>query len=252
MTDYLTITTAPPPTNFPEIAEAQEAMSELSGFLENYPVIDNAEDARRGAGYANRTAIALAEMEKARKQITDPLNQQLGTINGFYRDAREPLQRAFSVLKNRLSAYALAEEEKRLIEAARARAAAEAAERLARAAEAAEQETIDDAAQGVLTDTGGAIAAADAAFRDFQRAAHLAQVAERDAKVRLTPDIGSGKAMTLRSTEVVVVADPVAAISALWPNEEIAETLCKVARAWRKINGGKLPAGFSIEMRRAL
>lgn len=246
MTDALTITTLATGSNFPEIAAAREAMSELAGFLQDYPVIANAEDARRGAGYVNRTSIALADMESARKVLVDPLNKQLGTINGFYRDVREPLTSALTALKDRLSRYALAEEEKRQAEAERARAAAAEAERIARAAEAAEQEAIDNATQGECTDAGGAIAAADAAFAAFQRAQHAAQVAARDAKVRLTSEMG-GKALTLRTQEVIVVTDPVAAIGALWPNDKLDEALCSVARAWRKVNGGRLPAGFAVE-----
>jgi hypothetical protein len=229
---------------------AQEAMNRLSFWLTDHPVIQTPEDARQANEVFGSVQRTLKDMEAERHLYVDPLTEQVSAINLEYRVIRQPIERALDELKRRLTSYVAAEERTRAAEAARLRAEAEAKERAAREAEAREAEAIAAVDTGVCEDVGSAIADADAAFADYQRADRAAAVAEKDATVRLHSVLG-GRARTMRTTEVLTVSDASAAIGTLGVTEKIAEAIVSEARAWRKAHG-TLPPGIAVEFVRSM
>ena len=63
------------------IDAAKEAMTELSAWLKEYPVIVNADEAKNGGAYVERTRVTLNEIESERKRIVSPINAHLTTVN---------------------------------------------------------------------------------------------------------------------------------------------------------------------------
>ena len=184
-------------------------------------------------------------MEAERDGKVRPLNDQVRAINGSYKPPRERVEAAMAVVKARLTDYAARLEAQRWREAEAARLAAQAAADAAREAEARERAAKEEAAQGVcdapLAET---TEQADAAFAAFHRADHAAQRAQRDTKVRVVGGF-SGRALTLRDTEVLSVADWKAAIEEMGgPGPDVLEAILKQARAYRKLTG-ELPIGIA-------
>lgn len=240
------------------IDRAKEAFDELAAWLKEHPVIENADDAKQGAAYVERTRVALQEARDERDGKTRPHLDALETIRTAYELVRDktktneggPLQRAFTALKKRLTDYANAVEAARIAEAERLRKEAEAKEAAARAAEAAEQEAIADAEVGVETDVGGAIEQADAAFTDYRRADKQAAIAERNVPVRFHSVMG-GRTQSMRTTEVLHVVDPAKAISVMGMTDKIKDAILSSARDFRK-EFGELPSGIEASFERSL
>jgi 23S rRNA pseudoU1915 N3-methylase RlmH len=209
----------------------------------------------------DRTALALKGIEDERKKKVDPLNLQVFAINQIYHDrhntdSKRPgrWDRPFQTLKGRISGFMAVEERKRREALEAAHAAKEEAEQIARQAEQREQQAAADAAQGICdVDIGGAMANADAAFADFQRAGRDLARAKRDTKVRIGG--GFGKVSTLRNKEILTVTDWKAAISEMTDDGElpavISDAILTAARAYRKAFD-QLPAGIHIETERTL
>ena len=236
-----------PPT---VIESAKEAMAELAKFAEDNPVIQTFDEAKLYAGWIERTRVALQAMEDERKPIVDPLNAQLEAINKPYRLVRQPLEKLYDLVKARLTKYNNAVEAARLKEAQRLREEAEARERAARQAEADEQDAIACADVGECADVGGAIAQADGAFKDFQKADRAAATAERNVPVRIASVMG-GKALSMRTTEVFIVEDACAAITAMGLSEAARQQLIKDAKRFREATG-ELPDGVKSTYERSL
>jgi hypothetical protein len=232
------------------IEAAKEAHAELSTFAEETPVIQSWDQAKLASAYIERTRIALQAMEDERKPQADPLNAKLEAINKPYRLVRQPLEKLYDLVKLRLTRYNNAVEAARLKEAQRLRDAAEAAEAAARAAEAAEQEAIAGADVGELTDVGGAIAEADHAFKGYQKADRAAATAERNVPVRIASIMG-GKALSMRTTEVFIVEDACAAITAMGLSDDLKKQIVKDAKRFREATG-ELPDGVRSEYQRSL
>jgi hypothetical protein len=232
------------------IDSAKEAMAELSTFTENNPVIQDFDDAKQYAAWIERTRVALQAMEDERKPIVDPLNAELERINKPYRLVRQPLEKLYELAKARLTKYNNAVEQARLREAQRLREEAERQEREAREAEAREQEAILNAEQGECADVGGAIADADQAFKDFQKADRAAATAERNVPVRIASVMG-GKAMSMRTTEVFIVEDACAAIAIMGCSPDLQKQIIKDAKRFREATG-ELPDGVKSEYQRSL
>ena len=232
------------------VDRAKEAFAELGEWLKDRPVIQSAEDAKHGAAFIERTRVALSEMETERQGKVKPLNEQLSEINSGYRVARDPLENLLKTLRKRLTDYANAVEAARIVEANRLREEAEAKEAAARAAEAAEKEALADAEQGICTDIGGAVAEADQAFADFQRAGRKAAVAERSVPVRFSSVMG-GRTQTMRTTEVLTVTDAFTALKAMGLTEELKDAFLSAARKYRKAYD-ELPAGITSTFERSL
>lgn len=232
------------------IDSAKEAFGELSAYLKDNPVIQNPADAKQAGGFVERTRIALSTMETERTERVGPLNAQLSAINGAYRAVRDPLEKALKTLRARLTDYATAVEAARIAEANRLRAEAEAKEAAAREAERAEQEAIAEAEQGACSDVGGAIAEADAAFTDYQKAGRQAAIAERNVPVRIGSVMG-GKSLSMRTIEVLAIEDVAKAIKVLGITDGIRDAILSSARAYRK-EFGELPAGVVSTYERSL
>lgn len=232
------------------IDSAKLAMTELSGWLKEHPVIQSPPEAKDGAAFVERTRITIAEMEAERTAKVAPLNKELGEINGAYRLVRDPLERALKELRSRLTKYAADLEAARIAEAERLRREAEAKERAAREAEAREREAIDDAAQGVESDVGGAIAEADHSFGDYRKADKAAAIAERNVPVRIGSVMG-GRSMSMRTTRKLVVQDAAAAIKVIGLTDDIADAITRAAKKFEDAFG-ELPAGVVETFERSM
>jgi hypothetical protein len=194
--------------------------------------------------------IALAVMEDERTEKVAPLNQELTAINGSYRVVREPLEKIVKELRRRLSDFANAVEAARIAEANRLVAERAKAERAAREAEAKEQDAIEMANFGEVTDAGSAIAEADARFRDFERADRAAAVAAKNVPVRISSTMG-GRALSMRTVEVLVIDDVRVAIKALGLTDKIRDAILSSARDYRNARG-ELPRGITATHKRSI
>ena len=232
------------------IDHAREAMAGLSKFTEDNPVIQNFEQAKQAAAYIERTRVALQAMEDERKPQVDPLNAALEAINKPYRLVRQPLEKLYEVVKARLTRYNNAVEAARLKEAQRLREEAEAKERAAREAEAEEAAALAGAEVGECTDIGGATLEADKSFRDFQKADRAAATAERNVPVRIASVMGN-RSLSMRTTEVFVVEDACAAITAMGLSDDLKKQIIKDAKRFREVTG-ELPDGITSAYQRSL
>ena len=243
------------------IDRAKEAMNELSLWLKSHPVITNPEEAKEAGGWQQRTMITLKEARSERDTQTSPLNAALKKIRDAYDLVREKsgsnrggaLQVAYDELKRRELDYIETERRRREAIAEAARQAAAEAERIAREAEAREREAIDDAKQGAEADVGGAIENANAAFKDFKKLDRAAQVAQRDANVRI-PSVMGGKSIAPKRLRRLLIADVNAASLALLAmglDDETKAVLVKRAKLFEEAYG-ELPPGVTEDWERSL
>jgi hypothetical protein len=232
------------------IDAGKEAMTELSAFLRENPVIQSPEDAKHGGAWVERTRIALADMETERKAQTEPINKKLSAINSAYKAVREPLESALKLLRARLTKYATDVEAARIAEANRLRAEAEAAEAAAREAERLEQNAEACAAVGECADVGAAIKQADDAFKQFGKADRQAAVAERNVPVKLGSVMG-GKALSMKTRRVLVVTDAAAAVVAMGLTDKIKTAIVQSAKDFEDAHG-ELPAGVTETYERSM
>lgn len=232
------------------IDHAQDAMAELNSFLTDNPVIETGVQAKEGGAYVERTRIALTELEIDRTTLTGPINVELAQINSRYRAIREPLEKVFAELRARLTRFAANEEAKRIAEANRLAAERAEAERVAREAEAREQAAIANAAVGEVVDVGGFIVDADAAFKQFEKADRAVAIAERNVPLRIGSSMG-GRALSMRTVEVLVIDDAAKAIKAIGLTEKIRDAILSSARDYRKLKGD-LPKGISVTHERKI
>lgn len=235
------------------IASAKEAMTELSAFLREHPVIQSPEEAKNGGAYIERTRIALGDMEDERKVRVDPLNKQLATINTAYRIVREPLEKVLKELRRRLTDYANAVEAARIAEATRLAAEREAAARIAREAEQREFDAIAAVDVGECADAGAAIVEADQRFAEFQKADRAAATAAKNVPVRIGSIMG-GKSLAMRSNppklSVASVDDACKAIRAMGITEALADAICTAARAYHRAHE-EYPPGITTTYERS-
>jgi hypothetical protein len=231
------------------IDSAQEAMAELAKFAEDNPAIQSFAEAKLYAGMIERTRVAMQDLENEREPQVRPLNAALKAINDRYRLVRQPLEKLYDLVKARLTKYNNAVEAARLKEAQRLREEAEAAERAARKAEAREKDAMACADVGECTDVGGAIAQADVAFKGYQKADRAAATAERNVPVRIASVMG-GKSLSMRTTEVFIVEDACAAITAMGLSEAARQQLIKDAKRFREATG-ELPEGITSRFERS-
>jgi len=242
----------PGPIDYAEIAVA-----DLRAWMIETPVIQTAEDAKQGGLFVERMRKTLAEVEGERSAKVRPLNEQVAEINAEYKavhntDAKKPgaADLVFNELRARLTAYAAREEAAREAAAEAARRAAEEAERVAREAEAREREAIDNAKAGELVDVGGAVLEANSRFKDFQRADRMATRAEAQTTVRIPSSLG-GKALSMRTTETLVLNSASQALKAMGLTEKVKEAILSSARDYRKLHD-TLPPGVSVVTSRQL
>lgn len=229
-------------------ATAGETANDLSGWMADNPVIQTEEQAREAKVYIDRGSLCVKDLEDERKGKVHPLNEEVKTINNYYRGPRELLEGVVDELKSRMDRFLLREEAKRIAAAEEATRLAEQAERIAREAERKEREAIDEADSGTLgLDIAAVTAAADRTFADYQKAERQAALAERETKVK----IGGGftRAFSLKERKVFMVDDPIAAMQALKEVPIVIESLIKAARAYEKFHG-VCPPGIRIELDR--
>jgi hypothetical protein len=229
----------------------------MSEWMKANPVIETSEQAGEAKLLCDRAKAALDEIEAERDKLVRPLNEKVDAINRDYKtlhntDKKKPgtYDRVFIELKARVSAFLIAEEEKRRKEAEAAAAKAAEAERLAREAEAKEREAIENAKAGeVDVDVVAATTEADESFAEFEKASRFAARAERDAKVKLGG--GFGKAASLRTVETLHLDSYGKALKAIGPHPKIEEAILSAAREYRKQHGA-LPEGVSATTERVL
>jgi hypothetical protein len=232
------------------VARAEPVMAALRQWLKDYPVVANEAEAREPKALKDRAERSLAAIEEERDAKVRPLNQAVAAINaGYHRvhntNAKKPglYDTLLAELKIRITRFMRGEEDRRQAAAEAARRAAAEAERKAREAEERERAAAADAAAGICDiDIAGAVEEADAAFAAFARADRNADRAERDAHVRIGG--GIGRVMTMRSREILAVADWRAAIEEIGLTDTIRDAILTSARAWRS-QCGELPAGIT-------
>lgn len=232
------------------IERAEEAMQAVSDFLNEAPVITEGDHLVTGKRLVENALGIFAEMEDERDDLVRPLNEQVASINAKYKaihnaDSKRPgtFDKVIGELKDRLTAYGVAEEAKRIAAAEEAQRAAAAAEAAAREAEHLEQQAKMDASVGVI-DTGvaDAIAQADEAFSEYEQASRFAARAEKATTFRIGD--GRGKSMGMRTEKTLHLESYAKAITAIGPNDKIRDAVLSAARDYRKLHG-KLPDGVT-------
>lgn len=196
------------------IEQARDTTRELQAFLRETPAITTPEECKAGDNWIERAKINLQTLEDERKPLVEPLNKELGEINGRYREPRQQLETLDKECRRRVTIYKNKVEAERIAEAERLRREAEEAERLALATAAAADEAIADVDAGVCEDAGAAIFDAHQAERNAGQLDRMASRAERSIPVRNASMVG-GRAMAMRTVQVINIADPVAAIKAM-------------------------------------
>lgn len=235
------------------IDDAEVMAADLNEWLAEHPVIQTEEDAKAAGLEIERARIVLGSMEDARKKEVQPLNDAVTAINGRYRVPRETLKALCDQAKVRLNLYVLKKEDAKRAEAEAKRREAEEAERLAREAEAKAQEAIENAKAGECVDLAGALVGVATAGAEAGRADRAAAIAERDVGVRIPSQLG-GRALSLKTREVLIVDDIYAAIESMLggpSTEKITDAVLSAARDYRKANG-VLPNGIHAEFERSI
>lgn len=230
---------------------ARIAMADLSRWLADNPVITHEEQAREGKAFVDRCRATLGELEDKRTEQVAPLNHQVADINASFKAVSAPLKEVFGELRNRLTAYAEELERIKAQEAERLRQEAIAQQEAARAAEAAKQEAIDNAANGELgVDVTQVVVSAHETQNHAIRAERMADRAERGVNVRICGGF-SGRAASLRTTEILSVTNAVEAIKETGMTDGIEAAILTAARDFRKRNG-RLPNGINTQTKRSI
>jgi len=235
--------------NPPDMAvTAAETANDLNDWMKENPVIESEEAARAAKVFIDRAKLCIKDLEDERDKKVRPLNDQVNSINDYYRKPRNTLRKIADEIQERVAKFLRQEEAKRIAAAREAARLAQEAEQRAREAERAEQEAIKSAESGVLDiDIKAAVTDADAAFSEYEKAARQAAIAQKDAKVKIGG--GFARAIGLRTQETLTVTDPMAAIGAIGMNEYISEAIIKSARAYKKLHD-KYPPGIQVSTER--
>lgn len=239
-----------PNSQTPSLDAASETLLELQAFTDTNPAVTNDDEAQALNLYLSRARLAIKDADDERDKAVRPLNDQVKAVNAKYGAVTKPIDGLIKLMKDRLARYIQA------VEAERARVAREAAERaaeaerVAREAERAEREAIEAANAGDLdANAGTATILADQAFADAQRAAREAERAERDIRVKVTG--GFGRAVSMRTVEVLTITNIEAACRAMSGDDDLIEAIKTAARRYRK-QWGDLPPGIKADTERTL
>lgn len=233
------------------IERSADTVADLSKFLADEPIISTDVKAREAKTLIERARGMLDEMERHRDARVRPLNNQVAEINAEYKRPRTTLQTALGQLCQRANDYMDAEREKA---AEIARKHKEEAERLIREAEdaiAAKREADDNASQGEIgIDTVSAAAEADEKIAAANKAIRESQRADRNTNIRIGGGF-SGRALTQRTKETLIVTDWQKAITAIGFVDGIRDAVLTAARAYRKLKN-ELPDGVVSEKEKSL
>lgn len=232
--------------NPPDMTEtASETMRDLSAWLSEHPVIQSEEDAKEAKVFIDRGKLCLKDLDDERDGKVRPLNDKVKEINAHYRPAKESLSSVVGLLSVRVTQFITTERERREKIARDAALRAAEAESRAREAERVEQDAIASADMGELgVDVGAAIQTASSAFREFERSAKTAAIAEKETHVKITG--GFTRALSLRTKETLSVTDGELALRSIGLTDDIRDAIIKSARAYRKLNG-RLPEGVEAQ-----
>jgi hypothetical protein len=91
-------------------------------------VVCNKDSLTAAVDFLGRIAIARKEVDSRRRLFTDPLNQQVKSINDLFRSYSDPLVEADRIVRNKVLTYQaeeakrVAEEQQRVLEEAKAQA----------------------------------------------------------------------------------------------------------------------------------
>ncbi len=236
-----------PPSHLEMTHDVIEA---LAVWLDQVPVVQTHEEAKVAAELIKRANIATKELDAERDALVRPLNTQVKQTNNDYKIVSEPLSRCANEIKQRMIAFLRAEEARRGAKAREARERADAAKKAAQEAAERQHEAVENAAAGEIR-AGVAEAMRDASRADAEalQAAHVAAIAEKDVKARVST--GFGGAIGLRNVENLVVDNHISAIMSMWPCEKLYDAILSAARDYRK-ETGNLPRGISIQTERKL
>jgi hypothetical protein len=240
------------------IALARDIYRDLAKFLSETPVIQDHDTAKTAGLWIERTRKMAGDIEDERTRLVKPLNEQVDTINERFHavhnaNPKKPgaLDRLLIELRTRLTAFAQAEEDRRLAIAEAARRAAEAAEAAAREAEQLEAEVKEDASMGEIgAPIAAAVANADAKFAEFEKAHRAANRAANEIPVRVGSQLG-GRALSLRTKETLTLVDAIKALAEIGITEKISDAILSGARDFRKLKG-RLPEGVTSDITRTI
>ncbi len=230
--------------NPPEAIElASGVISSISAFMADNPVVENEESARATKLQIDRAKLCIKDIEAELEGKSKPLRDRLEIIRGTYRGSRRMLGDLLDEMLIRVQSFVKREEHHReqlaLIAAARAAEAKQAALE----AERLERERLDDAASGEIgVNIAEAMANADQAFEDYQRAERQAIRAQKETHVKIGG--GLSRAIGLRKVETLILVNIDKAILDLGVTPDINEAVLKSARAFRKLHN-RQPEGVT-------
>lgn len=233
------------------IERGHECARRLNAFLDETPVIQTAEEAKAMTTLVKSAKNHLDDIESDRVAQVKPLNDRVSAINAETKAGRSLLEKLWNAARSRLTDYAKAEEAKRIAEANRLAAEAAEKERVAREAEAKEKEAGENAAAGELgVNLLEATAVADQAFSEFGKADRAAARAINAIPVKMKDAYG-GRALSLRTKEILHIENLTDAIGELGLTADIESAVLKSARAFKSLNK-RLPKGITATTERAV
>lgn len=235
----------PSPVDF-----GRAAFRDISAFLAGMPVVETEGQAREIKLQLDRAKAALGDIEAAKEQACKPLYESWKTASAIYTPTVSHLAALVHEVKARLSRWMQTQEALCEAEAIRKQQEAEAAIQLAMATSLAVTEALDNASCGELNvDLTTVIEEADRTDRAAKKALHQAQLAERDATVR----VGGGftRVATLRTKETLTIIDASIALEAIGLTDKISSAILAGARAYRTLHGN-LPPGIACDVNREL
>lgn len=233
------------------IERSKDTLADLQEFLKNEPVICDEDKARYAKGLIERAKSSLGDMDAERDGKVRPLNERVREINASYKSPMGVIKTALDLATGRLNAFV--NEQRRKAEE-EARKAAEEAERKIQEANAAINAKKEAAENAGLGEVGVDVVAAEQEaaqkIAEANKAIRAASRADRGTNIRVGGGF-SGRVLTQRSKETLVVTDAHKAIEAMGVTEKISDAIKTSARAYRTVNN-KLPDGVESHVEKSL
>lgn len=174
---------------------------ELANQAQRLAVIETGEQANAAAALVVEATRVEKALEKARTDITGPINNLLRAFNQHYKSATEPLARVRTALGRRIAEYRTAEQRRAEAEAAAARAAAAEAARLeAERAAASVQPSAD-----LLDDAGDVLGLGDPALERVEIAEVAVEMATKPLRVEGGGTVSMRKVRTFRIVDAALI-----------------------------------------------